>query len=408
MITKETLRELIASQRDSLERLELGTSRENESELKIEDSFALIITGVRRCGKSTFLNQILKKQKKAYYLNLEDPRLNNFELSDFNKVEIIMKEIYGENGIYFFDEIQNVDKWEKFVRYLIDKKEKVVITGSNASLLSKELGTKLTGRHLQMEMFPFSFSEFLSFKKEHPSIKLFEEYFSKGGFPEFLKKENPSVLYELLSDIVMKDIAIKFGIKNITILNKIAIYLISNVGKEFSYNSIKKMLDIKSVQSVIDYISYFENAYLIFCIPRFSYSYKQQQVSPKKVYSIDNGFSYMNSSSFSKDKGKMLENMVFLELRRKFKDIFYFQEKKECDFIIKERDKITHAIQVCYNLNEENKDREIEGLVTALDKFKLKEGLILTYNQEDEFLIDNKKIKLVPVWKWLTKPWDSA
>jgi len=401
MITKETLKEVIVSQRDSLEKLELGTSRENESEVKIEDSFALIITGVRRCGKSTFLNQLLKKQKKGYYLNLEDPRLNNFELSDFNKVEIIMKDIYGENGVYFFDEIQNIEKWEKFVRYLIDKKEKIVITGSNASLLSKELGTKLTGRHLQIEMFPFSFSEFLNFKKEHPSIKLFEEYFSKGGFPEFLKKENPPILYELLSDIVMKDIAIRFGIKNTTILNKIAIYLISNVGKEFSYNSIKKMFDIKSVQSVINYISYFENAYLIFCIPRFSYSYKQQQVNPKKVYSIDNGFSYTNSASFSKDKGKMLENMVFLALRRKFKDIFYFQEKKECDFIIKERDKIIQAIQVCYDFNEDNKDREIEGLVAALDKFKLKEGLILTYKQEDEFLIDNKRIILKPVWKWL-------
>ena len=153
-----------------MNRLELGTPREKEREVKIEDSFALIITGVRRCGKSTFLNQILRKEKNGYYLNLEDPRLDGFEISDFNKAEEIMKELYGEGGIYFFDEIQNISKWEKFARYLVDKKERVVITGSNASLLSRELGTKLTGRHLQIEMFPFSFREFLSIKKENHSL----------------------------------------------------------------------------------------------------------------------------------------------------------------------------------------------------------------------------------------------
>ncbi|MDP2925607.1 MAG: DUF4143 domain-containing protein [Nanoarchaeota archaeon] len=192
-------------------------------------------------------------------------------------------------------------------------------------------------------------------------------------------------------------------IKNTNILNKIAVFLISNVGKEFSYNSIKKMFDIKSVQSVIDYVSFFEDAYLIFSVPRFSYSFKQQQVNPKKAYSIDNGFSNINSASFSKDNGKMLENLAFLALRRKYKDIFYFQEKKECDFVVKEKEKITHAIQVCFDFNEETKDREINGLLEALKEFKLKQGLILTYNQEDEFKIENKIIKVIPVWKWLLK-----
>ena len=401
MLTKETLREVIISQREQLNKLDLGILREKGKEIKIEDSFALLITGIRRCGKSTFLNQILKKQKKGYYLNLEDPRLEGFDLSDFNKIETIMKETYGQKGVYFFDEIQNIDKWEKFIRYLIDKKEKVIITGSNASLLSRELGTKLTGRYLQVELFPFSFEEFLNIKKENPSAKSFEEYLSKGGFPEFLKKENPSILHELLSDVVLKDIAVRFGIKNTNILNKIAIYVISNVGKEFSYNSIKKMFDIKSVQSVIDYVSYFENAYLIFTVPKFSYSYKQQQVSPKKVYSIDNGFSYANSASFSKDRGKMLENIVFLGLRKKYRDIFYFQEKNECDFIIKQKEKIVSAIQVCFDFNEENKDREINGLISALKKFNLNEGIILTYNQEDEFTIDGRKILIKPAWNWL-------
>ncbi len=401
MLTKDLLKEVILSQRETLFKLEYGTKREKEEEIKIEDSFALIIIGIRRCGKSTLLNQILRKQKIGYYLNLEDPRIEGFELSDFNKVESIMRELYGEKGVYFFDEIQNIEKWEKFIRYLIDKKEKVIITGSNASLLSRELGTKLTGRNLPIEIFPFSFTEFLNMKKKEPSLQLFEEYFYKGGFPEYLKKENPAILQELLSDVIIKDIAIRYGIKNVNTLNKIGIYLISNVGTEFSYNSIKNMFNIKSVQSVIDYVFYLENTYLIFIVPRFSYSYKQQQVNPKKVYSIDNGFSNNNSASFSKDKGKMLENIVYLGLRRKFKDIFYFREKSECDFVVKNKEKINLAIQVCFEFNEENKERELKGIISALNEFKLKSGLILTYNQEDEFIIDNKKILVKPVWKWL-------
>ncbi|MFH1978013.1 MAG: ATP-binding protein [Candidatus Aenigmatarchaeota archaeon] len=399
MITKETLKEVIVSQREFLDKMDQGTPREKK--IKILDSFATIITGIRRCGKSTLLNQLLKKQKKGYYLNLEDPRLEDFELQDFNKIDEIMKELHGDKGVYFFDEIQNVDKWEKFIRYLIDKKERIVITGSNASLLSRELGTKLTGRHLQEEMFPFSFREFLDMRKEPPSLKSFDKYFYTGGFPEYIKKQNPPILHELLSDVVMKDIAVRFGIKNTSMLNKVAIHLISNAGKEFSFNSIKKMFEIKSVQSVIDYVSYFEDAYMIFTVPRFSYSYKQQIVNPKKVYSIDNGFSHNNSTSFSKDKGRMLENVVFLGLRRKFKDIFYFQKKYECDFVIKEGNKITRAIQVCFDFNEENKDREMKGILDALKEFKLNEGLILTYNQEDEFLADGKKITVKPAWKWL-------
>jgi len=395
---KEILKEIILSQQEYIQKLDLGTIRDKKDEIKITDSFVLIVTGVRRCGKSTLLSQILKKQQKWYYLNLEDPRLNEFKLEDFNTFEDLVHEIYGFNGIYFFDEIQNISQWEKFIRYLVDKKEKVVVTGSNASLLSQELGTKLTGRHLQVELFPFSFKEFLNMNKLKPSIESFEKYFVKGGFPEYLKKDNPTILNELLSDIVMKDIAIRFGIKNTIILNKIVIYLISNVGKEFSYNSIKKMFGIKSVQSVINYISYFENAYLVFTVPRFSYSFKQQQIFPKKIYSIDNGFSYCNTASFSKDKGKMLENIVFLSLRKKYKEIFYFQDENECDFLIKEKEKITQAIQVCYHLDRENLERELNGLKKAMSTFKLTSGLIITFNQEDKF----DDIKAVPIWKWLS------
>ena len=250
-------------------------------------------------------------------------------------------------------------------------------------------------------MFPFSYREFLNLLKLKPSKKSYNKFLFDGGFPEFLKDKDPAILNELLNDVIMRDIAVKFGIKNTQILKKTAIYLISHVGKEFSYNSLKKMFGIKSVQTIIDYISYFEDAYILFTVPRFSYSYKKQQINPKKVYSIDNGFSHTNSVSFSKDKGRMLENSVFLELKRRHDEIFYFQEEHECDFIIKEKGKVIQVIQVCYNFNRENKDREINGLLEAMNELKLSKGLILTYNQEDKFEIEGKKIILKPVWKWL-------
>lgn len=401
MITKENLIKVIKDQREWLEKLERGIIRNKFNEIKLKESFSVVISGIRRCGKSTLLHQILKNQRKFYYLNLEDTRLEGFNVTDFNLAEEIFQELYGSGGVYFFDEIQNIEKWEKFIRYLVDRKNKVMITGSNASLLSRELGTRLTGRHINYELFPFSYSEFLVFKNQKSNEESYAEYLKKGGFPEFLREDDITLLHELLKDVLMRDIVNRFGIKNTVVLRKLAIYLMTNVGKEFSANSLKKMLEVKSVQTILDYISYLEDSYLVFTIPKFSYSYKKQQVNPKKVYSIDNGLSYANSVSFSKDRGKMLENSVFLHLRRKYKEIFYFQENKECDFVVKEKEKIIQAIQVCYKFDDENQEREVNGLLEALNKFNLKEGLILTYNQEDKIEIEGKKIIIKPVWKWL-------
>ncbi len=401
MLTEEVVKEVIASQRDWIIQVEKGVERDTLNKIEVRTGFAVIISGIRRCGKSILLSQILKKQSVFYYLNLEDPRLVGWELTDFNKAEKIFKAVYGAGGIYFFDEIQNIGQWEIFVRYLIDRKEKVVLTGSNASLLSRELGVKLTGRHRDVLLFPFSFREFLKFFKLEASQNSFEKFLFEGGFPEFLREKNPAVLNELLNDVIMRDIVNRFGIRNSALLKKLAIYLVSNVGKEFSFNSLKKMFPIKSVQTAIDYISYFEDSYLLFTISKFSYSYQEQQINPKKVYSIDNGFSNVNSVSFSKDKGRMLENSVFLHLRRKYSEIFYFREEQECDFIIKEKNKISQVIQVCFNLSAENRDREIKGLGAAMKKFKLEQGLILTFGQEDLLEIEGKKITVQPVWKYV-------
>ena len=401
MMLKETLRNVVKMQRESLNLAEASVEREALKQIEMKIPFAIVLSGIRRCGKSTLLKQLMKKIKGFYYFNFEDPRTINFEVEDFQKLDEIFFEEYGDKSYYFFDEIQNVQKWEIFVRAILDKKKYTIITGSNASLLSKELGTKLTGRHLRFELFPFSYNEFLLLVNKKSSISSFEEYFLCGGFPEYLNLKNPLVLQELLNDILNRDIATRHKLRNLKSLKEMALYLLTNTGKEFSYNNLGKTFDLGSSNTAVSFVSYFEDSYLLFTIPKFDYSLKKQRVNPKKAYSIDNGLTNVNSSSFSQDKGKMLENMVFINLRKKFNNIFYFQDGGECDFVVKEGTKITRAIQVCFDLNEDNKDREINGLVKALEKFGLENGMILTYNQEDELKTKDKRIKILPVWKWL-------
>jgi len=401
MILKDTLRAIVKSQREDLLSFDKSVEREKLIQIELEMPLALVISGIRRCGKSTLLRQIMKQAKEFYYFNFEDPRALNFELDDFQKLDDIFKEEYGMQKYYFFDEIQNAQKWEIFVRSILDKRNHVAVTGSNASLLSRDLGTRLTGRYIRYELFPFSFGEFLRLTGKDAGARSFQEYFVKGGFPEYLKIGKAEILQELLNDIISRDIAIRHKIRIIKTLREMALYLLTNVGKEFSYNSLKKTFGLGSANSAIAFVSYFEDSYLLFTLPKFDYSLKKQLVNPKKVYSIDNGMSNVNSASFSDDKGKMLENMAFLNLRKAYRDIFYFQEKNECDFVVKEGTKITKAIQVCHSLDEDNKDREIKGLLEALSKFNLKEGLILTYDQDDKLEADGKKINVKPVWKWL-------
>ncbi len=400
MILKASLKEIVKSQKEELLINEGFIERDELKNISFEIQFAIIISGIRRCGKSTLLKQLIKKTNKFHYFNFEDPRAINFEIEDFKKLEEIFNE-ENDSKYYFFDEIQNVNKWEILVRSLLDKKNYIVITGSNASLLSKELGTKLTGRHLRHELFPFSYNEFLKLTKEKRGIESFEKYFTNGGFPEYLINKKSQILQELLNDIISRDIVTRHKLRNIKTVKEMALYLLTNSGKEFSYNSLRKMFGLGSTNSVISFVSYFEDSYLLFTIPKFDYSLKKQLVNQKKVYSIDNGFSYANSLSFSEDKGKMLENLVFINLRKSNREIFYFQEKGECDFIVKEKNRITKAIQVCYNLNEDNKKREISGIAEALVKFNLDEGAILTFNQEDVLKVDGKIIRLIPVWKWV-------
>ena len=399
MVLKSEIEKSLVLQRLFLNKKQEGFNRESLAKLQLSTSHILIITGVRRCGKSTLLQQISKKIKEEIiYFNFEDPRIYGFELEDFTKLD----EIVGDEiRYYFFDEIQNVEKWELFIRHLHDRDKRIAITGSNASLLSKELGTRLTGRNIQIELFPFSYTEYLMFLQLENNLTSFNLYLEDGGFPEYLKSKHKEQHQQLFKDIVYRDIIVRHGIRQAKTLIDIALFLIANVGKEYSLNGIKNTFGVGSANSVADYIHWLEDSYVLFSMPRFSWSLKSVSINPKKVYCIDTGFAQANSLSFSEDTGRLLENCVYLALRRKYKEIYYFKDKGECDFIVKEAQDILHIIQVCGKIHPDNKAREVNGLLAALTFFSKTEGLILTLNQEDVLMINDVKVRLLPVWKWL-------
>jgi predicted AAA+ superfamily ATPase len=401
MILKELLEQVIKSQKETITIKQLGIEREKIKEIKTDSNHAMIISGIRRCGKSTLLFQIMRKIGKYNYLNFEDSRISGFSAEDFERLDRTFNEINGQIKYYFFDEIQNIAHWEIYIRTLLDQGKKVFITGSNASMLSKELGTKLTGRHLSYELYPFSYKEYLILRNIKAEKQSFERYVEEGGFPEYLITKNSAILQQLLQDILVRDIIVRHKIRNTKSIKELTKYLISNIGKEYSNNNIKNILKEKSVNSIIKFITYLEDSYILFTIPQFAYSMKKQIVRPRKVYAIDTKMITENSTALSENKGTILENIIFLQLKRQGKEIYYYKEKGECDFIIKEKNKITKAIQVCYDLNKENKEREIEGLKQALIEFKVSEGTIITQKQEDEFKIGEKTIKVIPAWKWM-------
>jgi predicted AAA+ superfamily ATPase len=399
MVLKSEIQKSFLLQQQQFFAQKVDINRRDESLYLSPTNQVEVITGVRRCGKSTLLRQLMLPYEKVAFFNFEDPRIFGFEVQDFSKLD----EIMGTNlDAYFFDEIQNVPSWELFIRQLHDRKQKVFITGSNASLLSKELGTRLTGRHLRKELYPFSYQEFLDFTKQASSENTFSEYLTKGGFPEAIKYQNIEILQNLIKDIVFRDIAIRHSIRNTNLLMDVTLHLLSNIGKETSFNSLRKMFGIGSANTVSDYLNWLEDAYLLFLVPRFSWSAKSTMINPKKVYAIDNGLATANTLSFSSDNGRMLENVVFLFLKQHHEQVYYFKENRECDFIVFDHKKCSAVIQVCYDLHPDNQDREIHGLQEAMLFFNLKLGYIITFNQEDALKMkDNTTIKVVPAHQFM-------
>jgi predicted AAA+ superfamily ATPase len=414
-VTHQQLLEVIADQNSLLVKDSFlpryDKFRQNDSEQLIT-----IITGIRRCGKSTLLNEIRTlRSEKDYYLNFDDDRLIGFNVSDFQLLTELFMEKFGKQKTYYFDEIQNISGWERYIRRLHDQGNKVYITGSNARMLSRELGTHLTGRYIQSELYPFSFREFAAFKQisynedtanttEGKALfrRIFSEYFESGGIPEYLKTGNKDYLKNLYDGILYRDILTRHNLTKEKEIKELLYFIAGNISKEVTQNSLAKIIGIKNSTTIKDYLSYFEDSYLVFTLLKYDDSIKRQLLAPRKVYFIDNALAGSISFRHNYDFGRFLENIVFLELKRKGGELFYFKRKNECDFIHKDRTSAISAIQVCHDTSVNLvKEREIAGLLEALHYFSLEKGIILTITEEDELKAEGKTIALRPIWKWL-------
>ena len=418
MLAEEQIKEILLRQREAIlskkfgiERTLLGTIKE-----KARLPHVVVLTGLRRSGKSTILRQLMKSlynDEDFYYINFEDERLFNYPAGEFNRLYEALLDLFGQKKVFFLDEIQNVRNFETFVRRFYEEGFKFYITGSSATLLSKELGTKLTGRHVDIVVKPFSFVEFLDFKgygEDKMSFyrteskvevrKYFDEYLQQGGMPEYLTFTDPELLAKVYEDTILKDIAVRHSIENVFVLRELYSFLISNFANKFSYNSLMKVTNIKSVNTIKKYIGYLEDTYFARTLTKWDSSFRKQIVNDKKFYIVDNGFIGVLSKKLTKDKGWLLENLVHNWLINRG-DVYYYTGKSECDFILVKNKSVIMAVQVCFELNDENNEREISGLKEAMDKFNLKEGLILTYAQDDTVVFAKKKVRILPVWKWL-------
>jgi len=389
----------------------------------------IVITGIRRCGKSTSLLQFCKdlinsgiRKEDILIVNFEDPRLNNLNLDLLNKIyEIYLTELNpSEKHYVILDEIQLIEGWERFARFLHEsKKINVFVTGSSSKLLSSEYSTVLAGRHLDMEIKPLSFREYLFFKKieiknnldisqkRHKIKRAFADYLKEGGFPKVTlannEKEKRDLLEVYFRDIIIKDIVQRYNIKEVNKLNELAKYYLTNVSSLQSFNNIKNVLKL-NLDTIERFSYYLSSVFLLNFVKKFSYSEKEQILNPRKVYCADNGLRVSVAFVFSEDYGKLAENLVFNELNKKDSEIYYWksQKQEEVDFIIKKKQKIIQAIQVCWNIDKpEAKEREVKALVKVCKELKLNEGLILTEDSSLSETIDGIKISFQPIWKWI-------
>ena len=426
-MTIEEIKRIIADQREEIietyQRQKIIPREMSKQQLLsyLSHPNVLTILGVRRSGKSV-LSTLLLKDKTYGYLNFDDERLVGIKTNELNLIIQAFYELYTPDLDYIvFDEIQNVDHWELFVNRL-RRTKKIIITGSNSNLLSGELASHLTGRHIDFTLFPFSFREFLLFtdkkllsekiystKKIAHIRKLLEEYIKLGGFPE-VYKFGKAILMKTYEDILQKDILLRYTIKNQTTFKELAKYVISQFSSEISYTKLKNISSIKNVHTVKNYLDYLSSSYLIFIIERFSFSLKNQAIAPKKVYCIDTGILNAISFQFSENSGRIMENLVAIELlRRKAyntseSELYYWKDhqQREVDFVVKKGKKVTQLIQVTRSFQKEDmQKRECQALLRAAEQLKCSNLLIITWDYEGIEKINGKTLLYIPLWKWL-------
>ncbi len=410
---------VLAEQRQDFLAKDLGVIREKLTDVSkyVDNELVVVISGLRRSGKSTLLRQIVSEyyyDQDFFYINFEDERLLGFETKEFNKLLEILIEHYGDHKTFFIDEIQNIEAWELFVRRLSDSGYKFYITGSNAELLSRELGSRLTGRHIMVELFPFSFNEYLSYKQQPQPTKLattkeraltnqrFVNYLREGSVPLSLKLADEEFNLTLYQNIIYRDVLVRYGIQAEKQVKELARYLASNIACPIAFNKLRQYLQIAGITTVKNYIEHLESAWLFFVINIFDSSVKRQQIAAKKVYCIDPGLAQTIGFSISDRFGQIFENFVFLDLRRYWREVYYYKTEQgfEVDFWLPSKKLL---VQACYDItNAETREREIRALEYAMDELGLKEAWIVTPNLREELKLGKKLIKIIRAYD---RPW---
>ena len=414
------MRSIVLSQRkerdELLAKAYLFRDCQEEAEKFLASPLIKLITGPRRAGKSV-LTLLLLKDKNFAYLNFDDEQL----LEKFNEDAVMqaLAEVYPDFDYLLLDEIQNLEHWDLWVSKLYRRGINLLITGSNAKLLSSEMGTLLTGRYLELEVLPFSLTECFRYKQQGWTAELpgerarlmlqLEDYMHYGGYPEIINSREitESYLSSLFDSIVLKDIAKRYKIRKTTELYQLATYLVSMFSNEFTYTSLKEDLNFSSKSTLQKFCDYLQQTYLFFYLPRYNNKLKLMQKAPQKVYVVDNGFLASSAFQTSENKGRLLENLVFLELlRRKNKvgdNIFYFRSRnnRETDFVVREHFQVKQLIQVCYDMSgKATEKRETDSLIECAGELKCDNLLIITWDQEGTMEKDGKTIHIIPYYKW--------
>ena len=397
MILKETLAGILRSQAP-LSPPAGEVVRRETGELRLRGQFALVLTGIRRCGKSTLQAQLMRRSKQAFYCNFDDIRLGGMEAGDLATWLDVFREIAPETADVFLDEVQEVEGWQRLVRTLLDMGRKVCVSGSNASLLGTDIGRKLTGRHESRSVWPFCYSEYLEAAGRKRGEESLRAFLDDGGFPGYLRDKRDALLSDLARDVLERDVLFHNNLRDIRHVRNLFLFLTANTGLPVSRQKLTKNLEIPSVTETTRYLEYLQDAYLLFAVPKFSASFKQRVVAPPKYYSIDNGLRRAVSPQAAPDLGRRLENLVALELLRRRLEPCYAAERDswECDFVTKDT-----VWQVCWQLDDENMARETRGLHEAKAQTRVKRMVILTFNQKQKLTQDGETIEVLPAWEWL-------
>jgi predicted AAA+ superfamily ATPase len=384
----------------------------------LNSQLAQIVIGVRRRGKSTVCHKVLKQNDINYaYINFDDERLYNLKTEDLNAVLEALYMVYGDFKYLFCDEIQNIPSWFLFVNRLLRQKIRLIITGSNAKLLSSELSTHLTGRYNKIELFPFSFSEILKYKNisDNDDSTLgvarrksaFEEYMSQGGFPELFEVKNKKAyIRNLFNAIIARDIKQRFSVRYPEALRKMADYLTDTLCSEINYKSLAKQFSFGSAHTAENYVGYLRQAYLLIGLQKFSFK-SRERIRNEKNYVIDTAFISTAKEGFSEQNfGWRLENIVCIELFRRrnqtLNDVYYYKNGYEIDFVLCNDNSVVELIQVSADISAQKTfNRETNALFRAATELRCNNLTLITLNENRTYTVDNQTINIVSVLKWL-------